>query len=83
MWVMAGLDLDLLVKKIKIVKAEKCDFRANTVPFLGLIIQDGSMKADPEKVRAVVEWPILAYLRELQRFLGFSQLLPQVCLGLY
>lgn len=30
------------------------------------------MKAVPEKIRAVVEWPILAYMRELQRFLGFA-----------
>lgn len=37
------------------VKAEKCQFHTNSVPFLGLIIQGGSVKADPEKIRAVVE----------------------------
>lgn len=56
------------------VKAWKCQFHANPVPFLGLIIQGGSMKADPEKIRAVVEWPNPANRKELQRFSGVRQL---------
>ncbi|KAF7653736.1 hypothetical protein LDENG_00079040 [Lucifuga dentata] len=54
------------------VKAEKCDFHANTVPFLGFIISSGSIKMDPEKVRAVAEWPVPATRKQLQRFLGFA-----------
>lgn len=42
------------------IKAEKCQFHANSVPFLSLIIQGDSMKEDPERIRAMVEWAILA-----------------------
>lgn len=48
------------------VKAEKCQFHANSVPFLGLIIQGGSVKEDPEKFRALMEWPIPANRKGFQ-----------------
>lgn len=40
------------------VQAEKWSFHVSSVYFLGLITQDGSVKADPEKISVVVEWLI-------------------------
>lgn len=54
------------------VKAEKYAFHVDNVSFLGYIIQSGSVKADPEKIRAVEEWPVPKTRKELQWFLGFA-----------
>lgn len=53
------------------VKAEKCEFRHESVPFLGFIIE-GQVSADPEKIKAVTEWPIPQTRKQLQCFLGFA-----------
>ncbi|KAI2651826.1 Transposon Tf2-6 polyprotein [Labeo rohita] len=52
------------------VKAEKCDFHAH--PFLGYIVSSEGMRMDPEKVKAVVDWPSSDSCKALQRFLGFA-----------
>ena len=54
------------------VKAEKCEFGVSTVSFLGHVIQEGRVRADANKVRAVEEWPAPSSRKELQRFLGFA-----------
>ncbi len=54
------------------VKAEKCDFHAQSVPFLGYIVSVEGMRTDPEKIKAVVEWPSPDSRKALQRFLGFA-----------
>lgn len=40
------------------IKAEKYAFYGTSVPLLGLIIQEGNIKADPEKICPLVEWPV-------------------------
>lgn len=37
------------------VKTEKCEFHVRR--FLGYIIEQGQVNADPAKVKAVVDWP--------------------------
>ena len=64
--------LTRLLENRLFVKAEKCDFHVDTVSFLGYIMQSGSIKPDPEKIRAVEEWPVPKSRKELQRFLGFA-----------
>uniref|UniRef100_A0A3Q3FKI6 Gypsy retrotransposon integrase-like protein 1 n=1 Tax=Kryptolebias marmoratus TaxID=37003 RepID=A0A3Q3FKI6_KRYMA len=54
------------------VKAEKCEFSVTTVSFLGFIFGQGHYRTDPEKIRAVADWPIPSDRRQLQRFLGFA-----------
>ncbi|KAJ8416815.1 hypothetical protein AAFF_G00326930 [Aldrovandia affinis] len=39
------------------VKAEKCEFHASSVSFLGYIVECGQVRPDPAKIQAVVEWP--------------------------
>lgn len=48
------LVLTRLLENKLFVKAEKCEFRVDTVSFLGFIIQEGSIKANPVKLTAHV-----------------------------
>lgn len=41
--------------------------------FLGYITESGQVKAHPEKIRAVAEWPRPSTRKQLQRFLGFAK----------
>ena len=54
------------------VKAEKCEFHASTVSFLGYIISQDQVEMDPSKVSAVAEWPSPSTRKRLQQFLGFA-----------
>lgn len=54
------------------MKAEKCEFHSQSDSFLGFVVQAGQVRADPEKVRAVVEWPRPATGWQLQCFLRFA-----------
>lgn len=52
------------------VKAEKYEFHATTVSFLGFIVKQGQLSPDPVKVQAVEEWPTPSTWKQLQQFLG-------------
>ncbi|XP_057712509.1 uncharacterized protein LOC130929420 [Corythoichthys intestinalis] len=64
--------LQRLLRNQLYVKAEKCDFHKSSVPFLGYILAEGKVKMDPDKISAVLNWPVPKNLKELQRFLGFA-----------
>ncbi|XDV19320.1 hypothetical protein PO909_024809 [Leuciscus waleckii] len=64
--------LQRLLENGLFVKAEKCDFHAQSVPFLGYIVSVEGMRMDPEKIKAVVEWPSPESRKALLRFLGFA-----------
>lgn len=66
------LVLQRLLEHHLYVKAEKCVFHASTVDFLGFVVLQGSMKMDPSKVKAVLEWPRPDSVKQVQRFLGFA-----------
>ncbi len=64
--------LQRLLENGLFVKAEKCDFHAQSVSFLGYIISSEGMRMDPDKVKAVMDWPSPDSRKALQRFLGFA-----------
>lgn len=64
--------LQRLLENGLFVKAEKCEFHAQSVPFLGYIISTEGVRMDPERVKAVVNWPSPDSRKALQRFLGFA-----------
>ncbi|KAL2089934.1 hypothetical protein ACEWY4_014622 [Coilia grayii] len=66
------LVLRRLLENSLFVKAEKCEFHAKTVAFLGYIVAEGAIQMDPAKVSAVASWPIPATRKQLQQFLGFA-----------
>ena len=66
------LVLQRLLENRLFVKAEKCEFHAASVEYLGHILEKGQVRADPRKVRAVEEWPRPTDRTQLRRFLGFA-----------
>lgn len=64
--------LERLLQNNLFVKAEKCEFHTTSTCFLGLVISAGEIKMDPTKVSAVADWPTPTSVKQLQRFLGFS-----------
>ncbi|XP_038822213.1 uncharacterized protein LOC120022396 [Salvelinus namaycush] len=64
--------LQRLLENGLFVKAEKCIFHAQSVPFLGYIVSTEGIHMDPDKVKAVVDWPSPDSRKALQRFLGFA-----------
>ena len=64
--------LQRLLENKLYVKAEKCEFHTDSIPFLGYIVERGQMRAAPEKIQAVTSWPRPTSRKQLQRFLGFA-----------
>ncbi len=64
--------LQRLLENKLFVKAEKCEFHAESVTFLGHIISTRGIKPDPAKIEAVAMWPVPDSRKALQRFLGFA-----------
>ena len=58
----AGLQLDI----------DKCEFYAQEVKYLGLIITPEGIKMDQEKIASVFDWPRPENLKNVQSFLGFA-----------
>ncbi len=54
------------------LKLEKCEFHRTTVPFLGYVINPEGIQMDQGKVQVINSWPQPQSVKELQRFLGFS-----------
>ena len=52
-----------------LLKAQKCELFNKSVSFLGHIISDKGIKTDPEKIRAVKEWPVPVSVMEVRSFL--------------
>ncbi|KAI2647066.1 Transposon Tf2-6 polyprotein [Labeo rohita] len=64
--------LQRLIQHKLYAKEEKCQFHQECVSFLGYIISPEGVAMDDTKVNAVRNWPRPKTLKELQRFLGFS-----------
>jgi len=47
-------------------------FRQQSVKFLGHVITNNGIKADPDKVKCIDEWPLPTMMKELTRFIGFA-----------
>lgn len=53
-------------------KREKCQFLRSEITYLGHVIGPTGIGMDPEKTRAVRDWPPPTNVKELQTFLGFA-----------
>ncbi|KAL0163719.1 hypothetical protein M9458_039472, partial [Cirrhinus mrigala] len=54
------------------LKLENCEFHQPTVQFLGYNISAEGVQMDQGKVDAILKWPMPTSVKELQRFLGFT-----------
>lgn len=53
-------------------KPSKCQFGAKELLFLGHRVSGSSIAPDPEKLKAVVDWPIPSSVPDVRKFLGFA-----------
>ena len=53
-------------------KLSKCEFDVQEVEFLGFIVGSDGVRADPERIRSITEWPEPESFHEIQVFLGFA-----------
>ncbi|CAI5704679.1 unnamed protein product [Peronospora farinosa] len=52
--------------------ASKCIFGAEEIPFLGCFIGKRGLRADPAKVKAIVDWPVPQSQKDLRKWLGLA-----------
>ena len=64
--------LDILRREKLYAKKSKCEFFQSKVHFLGHIISEEGLAVDPEKVKAIVEWPECKNVDEVRSFLGLA-----------
>ena len=57
-----------------LIKSSKCVWGQTELPYLGHIIGRDGIKPDPKKVQSVLNWPTPTNLREVQQFLGLTNL---------
>lgn len=64
--------LSLLFTNQFFPKFSKCSFGVTVVEYLGHIISNQGVQADPGKLQAIVEWPAPTSLTTLRAFLGLT-----------
>ena len=51
---------------------DKCSFHEDTIEYFGFILSPNGLSMDPGKVSAILEWPELCKVKDIQSFLGFA-----------
>ena len=47
-------------------------FAASEIPLLGCIVGKRGVRPDPEKIKAITEWPVPTDIKGLRKFLGLA-----------
>jgi hypothetical protein len=64
--------LQLLKEQQLYAKPSKCFFGVKEVDYLGHIVSHEGVKVDPNKIKAMMDWPIPKTLKNLRGFLGLT-----------
>ena len=54
------------------VKPEKCSWKTNKVNFLGVVMGQGKIEMEEDKVARVLNWPTPRMVRDIRKFLGLA-----------
>ena len=79
--------LKAVINKLKAVglklKPSKCDLFKQQVNYLGHVVSNEGVSTDPEKIKAVTEWPQPTTVTKVRSFLGFvsyyRRFIPNFC----
>jgi len=52
------------------IKLEKCSWKTNKVKFLGVVMGQGKIEIEEDKVVEVLNWPTPKMVRDVRKFLG-------------
>ena len=52
------------------INASKCNFCKPEIKFIGHIICDKTVKADPERIEAILRYPVPKNKKQMRKFLG-------------
>ena len=52
------------------LKPKKCNLFRKKVPYLGHVVSDEGIQTDPEKTKAIKDWPVPHTVKEVRSFLG-------------
>jgi len=52
------------------VKPEKCAWKVQKVNFLGVVMDQGKIEIEEDKVAGVLNWPVFKTVRDVRKFLG-------------
>jgi len=64
--------LKILKENDLFLKLEKCGFKKKEIEFLGMVIGEKGVKMDMKKVEAIMSWPTLKHVKDVQAFLGLA-----------
>jgi hypothetical protein len=64
--------LQLIKEQQLYAKPSKCFFGVKEVEYLGHIVSHEGVKVDPNKIKAMMDWPIPKTLKNLRGFLGLT-----------
>ena len=54
------------------VKPEKCMWKVQKIPFLGVVMAEGKVEMEKDKVERVLKWPTPQCVRDVRKFLGLT-----------
>jgi len=66
------LVFESLLQQQFLLKMSKCSFAQNSISYLGLIVSCQGVGPDPEKIKAMVDWPTPTTVKQLRGFLGLT-----------
>eukprot|EP00253_Pinus_taeda_P027714 PITA_27714 len=67
-----GIILQTLREHQLYAKFSKCDFFKEEIQYLGHVITKDGIAVDPEKIKAIMEWPVPKYVADVQSFMGLA-----------